>query len=364
MLSSRIRLFYAYAFRFASACACVGTHAAAEQAQSAPFKVLAFFSASYESAHIDFAHETNRYFPKVAAQYGFTYDSTKDWEKLNDPGLAAQYQVVMFLDDQPKPGQRAGFQKYMENGGGFIGFHVSAFASNAADWDWYHNKFLGAGAFKSNTWGPAAAIMRVEDSSHAVTKGFPRTFTSETSEWYNWTNDLRKNPDIKVLCSIDPSSYPLGTDPNQAWYSGDNPIVWTNTKFKMIYCNSGHNDMDFNPEPDIPLSQTWSNQRHCTLILNALQWIAGRAPVSAGGTGMAAGNLGLELRWTSGGLNVTRPGLAAYTLTVLDPRGVLVSTGATNTGELTLQVDRMHRGMYLIQSQSTRGSAVATLRIP
>lgn len=31
------------------------------------FKVLAFFSANYDVAHISFAHEANKWFPKMAA---------------------------------------------------------------------------------------------------------------------------------------------------------------------------------------------------------------------------------------------------------------------------------------------------------
>jgi uncharacterized protein len=244
------------------------------QINPTPLKVLAFFSASYDAAHINYAHEANQYFPKVAAKNNFTYDSTKDWNLLNDPTLATKYQVIMFLDNQPSASQRAGFQKYMDNGGGFIGFHVCAFTTNAADWDWYHNKLLGGGAFRSNTWGPTSAIMKVEDTTHPVTKGFPIKFKSEVSEWYNWTVDVRKNPDIKVLCSIDPSSYPLGTDPNQSWTSGDNPIVWTHKKYKMIYCNSGHNDMDY--AKNTAKSLTFENAQHATLILNAINWLGGR----------------------------------------------------------------------------------------
>ena len=37
--------------------------------------------------------------------------------------------------------------------------------------------------------------------------------SSSPNEWYRWSNDLRKNPDIKILLSIDSSSFPLGTGP-------------------------------------------------------------------------------------------------------------------------------------------------------
>ena len=332
-------------------------------AQAAPkFKVLGFFRAGYDAAHINYAHETNRFFPKAAAQYGFQYDSTRNWDLLNDQAALSKYQVIMFIDDQPSSNQRAGFQKYMENGGGFIGFHVSAFTTNASEWDWYHNKFLGKGAFRTNTWGPTSAKMKVEDATHAVTKGFPNVFTSEVSEWYNWTVNPRSNPDIKVLCSIDNTSYPLGTDPNQSWRSGDNPIVWTNVKYKMIYCNSGHNDMDYAANKE--KSNTWDNAQHVTLIMNALAWLAGTTPTGLGG-GMekpGAGGERMTLAYGNEGLRVAWPSAGAFSVSVLDPRGRLVGGGTGSEsgmgGGIATGGLRLAPGNYLIRAEA-RGTGPA-----
>ena len=68
-----------------------------------------------------------------------------------DSLTASQYQVVMFLDDAPhSQAQETGFQNYMNNGGAFFGFHVSAFTTDGSDWDWYYDQFLGTGAFENN----------------------------------------------------------------------------------------------------------------------------------------------------------------------------------------------------------------------
>ena len=317
------------------------------------FKVLGFFRAGYDAAHINYAHETNRFMPKAAVQYGFTYDSTKNWDLLNDQAALSKYQVIMFIDDQPSSNQHAGFQKYMESGGGFIGFHVSAFCTNASDWDWYHNKFLGKGAFRSNTWGPTPAKMKVEDTQHPVTKDFPSIFTSEVSEWYNWTVNPRSNPDIKILASIDPSSYPLGTDPNQSWRSGDNPIVWTNTKFKMIYCNSGHNDMDY--AANTAKSNTWDNKQHVSLIMNALEWIAGAKPTGLDGSLEKAGSGGarMSLAYGGSGLSVSWPGAPAFRFSVLDPQGRMVAQrSAMGGGIATGGAVRLSQGSYIVRAES------------
>jgi hypothetical protein len=92
------------------------------------FKVIAFYTAKDDKAHISFVHEANPWFAKMAQQYHFQYDSTKNWDNLN-PEFLKQYKVVIFLDTRPeKPEQREAFQKYMEHGGGWMGFHFAAFA--------------------------------------------------------------------------------------------------------------------------------------------------------------------------------------------------------------------------------------------
>src|SRR6201990_3568489 len=86
------------------------------QTSEPQFKVIAFYTAKNDQAHISFVHEANRWFPKVAARYNFSYDSTNNWNNLNAEFLS-HYQVVLFLDTRPDSlPQREAFQKYMENG--------------------------------------------------------------------------------------------------------------------------------------------------------------------------------------------------------------------------------------------------------
>lgn len=249
------------------------------QNRAPKFRVIAFFTARNDLAHISFVHEANKWFPKMATKYGFSYDSTKDWNNLNAEFLS-HYQVVLFLDTRPdSPVQREAFQKYMENGGGWMGFHFAAFALTPSDypenWDWYHNQFLGSGSYVSNTWRPTSAILRVEDRKHPATRHLPKTFKSAPNEWYRWTNDLRANPDITILLSIDSTSFPLGTGPKQSeiWHSGYYPVVWTNKNYKMIYFNMGHNDMDYDNRTNRQLSYTFDNKIQDRLIMDALLWL-------------------------------------------------------------------------------------------
>ncbi|OXB07312.1 hypothetical protein B0A81_11210 [Flavobacterium plurextorum] len=242
------------------------------------FKVIAFYTAKNDQAHISFVHEANKRFPKIAEENHFVYDSTDNLNNLNSKFLA-NYQVVLFLDTRPETlEQRKAFEKYMKDGGGFIGFHFSAFALNDSEypqnWNWYHNTFLGSGEYVSNTWKPTSAVLKIENQ-HSATKNLPKTFASAPNEWYKWSNDLRKNTDIKILVAIDESSFPLGTGPkaSEIWHNGYYPVVWTNKNYKMIYINMGHNDIDYENGTNETLSYTFENKIQTKLITNSLLWL-------------------------------------------------------------------------------------------
>lgn len=251
----------------------------AAQSPGAGFKVIGFYTAKNDPAHISFVHEANRWFSKTGKQHGFTYDSTNNWSNLN-AGFLSRYQVVIFLDTRPEDSaQRTAFQHYMENGGGWMGFHFSAFALTPSDypqnWDWYHTVFLGSGEYASNTWRPTSAIIKIEDPSHPVAAHLPSLFKTAPNEWYRWSNDLRKNPAIRIIAAIDSSSFPLGTGPKpyEIWHSGYYPVVWTNTRYRMIYFNMGHNDMDYEGKTNSTLSSTFAEKYQNRLILNSLMWL-------------------------------------------------------------------------------------------
>jgi uncharacterized protein len=245
----------------------------------AEFSVVAFYTGINDAAHVSFVREANKWFAAMSEKYNFSYTSTNDWDNMNSDFLS-RYQVVVFLDTRPDSSyQRDAFRKYMENGGAWMGFHFCAFALTPSafpqNWDWYHITFLGSGQYAGNTWSPTTAILRVEDQNHPVTKDLPDTFTASPNEWYKWEYDLRKNPDIKILISIDSTSFPLGTGPkpHEIWHSGYYPVVWTNKNYRMVYLNMGHNIIDYENKTNMELSYTFKNDIQNKLILNALFWL-------------------------------------------------------------------------------------------
>lgn len=242
-------------------------------------RVVGFFTGKNDRAHISFVHEANCWLDSVGRQHSFQYDSTSDWRKLN-PDFLSSCALVIFLDTRPEDSiQRKVFEDYMKKGGGWLGFHFAGFALTPSaypqNWDWYHKEFIGAGQYKSNTWRPTSAVLKVEDTIHPTAMGLSSSFSSAPNEWYRWQNDLTKNPRIKILLSIHPKSFPLGTGPkaHEIWHEGYYPVAWTNKNYKMVYLNMGHNDIDYDHGTNKELSSTFQSASQNRFITNSLLWL-------------------------------------------------------------------------------------------
>ena len=206
------------------------------------FKVLAFYSTTVEPDHVHVANDALVFFKDLAAKNNFVFESTTDWDKLNDRDLKP-YQVIIWLNDFPHtPEQRTAFQNYMEHGGAWLGTHVAGYNDESTKWPWFVD-FLGGAVFYSNNWPPLPAKLIVDDHTSPVTKGLPATYDAPANEWYLWKPSPRLNKNVRVLVTLDPSNYPLGV--KDVIKEGDLPVVWTNTKYKMIYMNMGHGDKIF-----------------------------------------------------------------------------------------------------------------------
>ena len=66
---------------------------------------------------------------------------------------------------------------------------------------------------------------------------------SPANEWYSWKPSPRANPAVKVLVALGRSNYPIGL--KDTIEGGDVPVVWSNTRYRMIYMNMGHGDKVF-----------------------------------------------------------------------------------------------------------------------
>lgn len=222
------------------------------------FKALIFYTRHAEEAHVEFSLQAVEFFKKLNYGNGFILDVTQNfsdypYEKLKE------YDIVVMLNGYPnKKEERDAFEKYMENGGGWLGFHVAAYNDKNTNWPWLV-QFLGGGVFYCNNWPPQPVLAEVDVTSHPVTKNLPASFVLPVSEWYQWNPSPRENKDVEVLMSISDKNYPLGI--KDVVNFGDWPIVWTNKNYRMIYLNFGHGDEEF------------TDATQNLLVINAFRWV-------------------------------------------------------------------------------------------
>ena len=233
----------------------------ANYAKAPRFKALIYYTQHAEEAHVQFAEQATTFFKKLNYGDGFVLDITTDFSKYPYEKLK-EYNVIIMLNTSPNTkAERDAFEQYMENGGGWVGFHAAAYNDKNTHWPWFV-KFLGGGVFYCNNWPPQPVLVEVDNEEHPVTKNLPASFVAPASEWYQWSPSPRQNKDVEVLLSLSPKNYPLGI--KDVVNFGDFPIVWSNKNYRMIYLNMGHGDEEF-----IDGTQN-------LLLVNAFRWVVSK----------------------------------------------------------------------------------------
>ena len=234
----------------------------ADYAKAPRFRALLCYDPAAEEAHVQFDEQAIRFFHKLSYGEGYILDVTTDFgeyaERLQDYNV-----IIMCNYSIHNASQRRAFEAYMENGGGWMGFHASGYNDHDTRWPWF-NKFLGCGKFLCNQWPPQPALVDVETSGHEVTRTLPTGYIAPASEFYQWQPSPRENKDVEILVSISPKMYPFGI--KDIVKSGDFPVVWTNRKYRMIYLNMGHGD------------ETFSDATQNLLFTNAFRWVVSSDP--------------------------------------------------------------------------------------
>jgi YVTN family beta-propeller protein len=305
--------------------------ASAARAQEPRFHVLAFYSANAEPDHVQFAEDALKFFGDLAAKQHFAFAATTEWGKLNDAD-PNKYQLIVWLNGSPTEAeQRRAFQKYMESGGAWMGFHAAGYNDKDTNWPWFVD-FLGGAVFHINSWPPLPAKLLVDDRAHPVTLSIPEAYVSPANEWYVWKPSPRLNPDVQVLVTLDPANYPLGL--KDVVTSGDLPVVWTNKKYKMVYMNMGHGDRIFtSPTQD-------------KLIENATLWLASKpSPAdSSAAAGLRVSPQAVEVNPKTNKVYAVNRG--ADTVTVIDSRG-LVTPVRVGTAPGAIAVNPVMNKVYV-----------------
>ena len=173
----------------------------------------------------------------LGKQNNILVDTTED-ASFFTPSKLKQYDAVVFLSTTGNiltDEQQKAFEEYIKSGKGFVGIHAAA--DTEYDWPWY-NKLVGA-YFLSHPKQQKAKLT-ITDHKHASTKHLPTTW-ERFDEWYNYKS---RNKDVKVLMTIDESSYEGGKE------GAYHPMAWYH-QFdggRAFYTALGHTDESYKEE--------------------------------------------------------------------------------------------------------------------
>ena len=151
---------------------------------------------------------------KLGAENKFEVDTTTNSASFTPQNLE-KYSAVIFMNttgDVLNDEQQKTFEQFINSGKGFVGVHSAT--DTEYGWPWY-NKLVGA-YFVSHP-EQQMATLNVVDRKTIATKHLPEVWNRK-DEWYNF-KDI--NPDIKVLITIDETTYKGGKNDNKhpmAWY--------------------------------------------------------------------------------------------------------------------------------------------------
>ncbi|HEA30058.1 MAG TPA: PKD domain-containing protein [Leeuwenhoekiella sp.] len=172
---------------------------------------------------------------KLGNENNFKVDATENAAIFASDSLK-KYATVIFLNTTGNVldvREEAGFERYIQSGGGFVGVHAAT--DTEYDWNWY-GKLVGA-YFTSH---PAIqeADFTIKDTDFPATEFFQDSIWHRTDELYNFK---KINPDVNVLISIDEKSYEGGEN-------GDNhPMSWYHEYEggRAFYTELGHTDESY-----------------------------------------------------------------------------------------------------------------------
>lgn len=174
----------------------------------------------------------------LGKEHGFAVDVSSNATVFTDANLK-QYQALVFANSNNEAfetdDQRAAFQRFIRNGGGFVGLHSST--GSERNWAWFQ-QMQGAKFLRHPPLQPFT--VEVLDRSHPATMHLGTTW-AWTDECYFFTN---VNPAMRVLLTVDPASLrdaKLQSAPGQK-VNGVFPLAWCfeGDGGRRFYTSLGH----------------------------------------------------------------------------------------------------------------------------
>ncbi|HKU40439.1 MAG TPA: ThuA domain-containing protein [Polyangiales bacterium] len=167
----------------------------------------------------------------------------------------ADTDVVVFLmttGDVLDAAQQTAFERFIRDGGGFVGVHSAA----DTEYDWPFYGALNGAWFKDHPAVQKAKLV-VDAPSHPIVSSLPASW-ERSDEWYNFRDNPRGKVD--VLLRLDESSYSGGN------MGADHPIAWCHAidRGRAFYTGLGHTN------------ESWQDAFVLQHVERALLWVARR----------------------------------------------------------------------------------------
>ncbi|MFB6273445.1 MAG: ThuA domain-containing protein, partial [Salinibacter sp.] len=233
---------------------CTASPPADEHDPAAPrFSVLVFSEIDADGYRHSSTPDGIRALRSLGKRHYFGVDVAEAPSVFTSDSLQS-YDAVVFLNtsgDVLDDAQQDAFERYIREGGGFVGIHGAA--ATEYDWSWYGGL---VGAFAEGHSGVQDATVQIATASHPSTLHLPTPWT-RTDSWYNF----RTNPSdsVEVLLRVDEASYDGGT------MEANHPIAWLHEYDggRSFYTGLGHTEESFSA-PNV--------RRH---LLKGIEWAAG-----------------------------------------------------------------------------------------
>jgi hypothetical protein len=175
----------------------------------------------------DAVKAANAALSEIAKRNGWGWFVTENGAVFNTTQLA-RFNVTVWNNtsgDTLNDEQKAAFQHYIEDGGGFVGIH-GAGGDPHYSWRWYVETLIGA-QFKGHPLGPQfqRATVHIEKQNDPIVRDLPDPWV-RTDEWYSFEKSPRGQPGFEILATVDEHTY----HPKMVWMDvsmgADHPVVW------------------------------------------------------------------------------------------------------------------------------------------
>lgn len=226
-----------------------------------PLRILSF------NGDTGFVHDSKalaeQMIVELGEKNGWVVSTDADPNVFLEPGIES-VDVVVFSNNCGTESaifnerQQAAFQKYIRDGGGYVGIHCAgAIWHETGEFRGWYERLVGTKLIAHPHVQPAR--LHVERRDHVSTLHLPNRWDL-TDEWHQFNENPRRN--VNVLISLDESSYK-----GKEKMNGDHPVSWFQhfDGGRSFFTTLGHT------------REMYGNADYRTHIEGAIRWAAGAA---------------------------------------------------------------------------------------